>query len=274
MRTPPPHRRFFAVLLAALLTPAVAETSVAETRASPPPREPVQLALIAAGPLQAGLEVRLQPGWKFYWRNPGEGGVPPRFDWSASRNLAAAEVAWPAPRRITIGGVDLHGYSGEVVLPLTLKPQEAGKRVTLDLKLEYGICKDICILREDSLSRVLPAGAAVDAAAAAKLARWQAEVPVPAAAAGIRLLSRQAEPGRLVLLLDSGQPFAQPDLFVEGAPEVWFGRPEISLAEGGKTVRFVVPVQPAEAAAALPLTLTLTDTGRSDAGRAVEFTLR
>lgn len=264
MRAWLPYRWFFAALLSTLLLVVAAGVN-----ATPPSREPVRLSLIVAGPLQVGLEVRLQPGWKFYWRSPGEGGVPPRFDWSASGNLAAAEVAWPAPRRIAIGRADLHGYTGAVVLPVTLTPQDAGKPVALDFTLEYGICKDICILREDRLSRLLPPDAATDAAAAARLTRWQAEVPVPASEAGIGLLSRQADAGRLIILLGSAQPFQRPDLFVEGAPEAWFGRPEVSLAEGGKKARFVIPVQPAEAAASLPLTLTLTDVGR-----AAELTVR
>lgn len=264
MRAKLPYRRFFAALLAGLLLVATGGVN-----ASPPPREPVQLALIAAGPLQAGLEVRLQPGWKFYWRSPGEGGVPPRFDWSASSNLAAAEVAWPAPRRISIGNVDLHGYTGEVVLPIALTAVDRSRPIMLDLTLEYGVCKDICILREERLSRLLQPDAGIDEAAAAKLARWQAAVPIPAAAAGIRLLSRQATPGRLTISLGADHPFERPDLFVEGAPEAWFGRPEVSLAPGGREAHFVIPVQPAEAAASLPLALTVTDTRL-----AAEFTVR
>src|SRR6185295_19860556 len=32
--------------------------------------------------IRAGVEIKLQPGWKTYWRYPGDAGVPPRFDWS------------------------------------------------------------------------------------------------------------------------------------------------------------------------------------------------
>lgn len=225
------------------------------------PGEPVRLALIAAGPLQAGLQVRLAPGWKFYWRNPGEGGVPPRFDWSASRNLAAAAVAWPAPRRITIGTADLHGYTGEVVLPVALTPERSGEAIAVNLLLEYGICKDICILREDRLTRTIQPDAPVDSAAAVLLARWQARVPRAAQEAGVTLASRQAAPGRLTIRLAGPRPFERPDLFIEGAPEAWFGRPEVSLSADGREARFVIPVQPAGAASDLPITMTLTDKG-------------
>src|SRR5690606_34087546 len=168
----------------------------------------------------------------------------------------------------------LHGYTGEVVLPIALTANDAGKPIALDLRFEYGICKDICILREERLSRILPPDAPIDGRAAATLARWQAALPVPAAAAGITLVSRQAVPGRLTLLLAAKQPFGKPDLFVEGAPEAWFGRPELSLSDDGRQARFVIAVQPAEAALSLPLTLTVTDAGPRETRRAVELTVR
>ena len=37
--------------------------------------------------LMAGIELRMDDGWKTYWRNPGDSGVPPQFDWSGSTNL-------------------------------------------------------------------------------------------------------------------------------------------------------------------------------------------
>ena len=43
----------------------------------------------ANAPVRAGVEIKLKAGWKTYWRYPGDAGVPPRFDWSGSENLAA-----------------------------------------------------------------------------------------------------------------------------------------------------------------------------------------
>src|SRR4029077_13039170 len=47
--------------------------------------------------LRAGVEIKLQPGWKTYWRYPGDSGVPPRFDFSGSENLKSAKVLYQAP---------------------------------------------------------------------------------------------------------------------------------------------------------------------------------
>ncbi len=49
------------------------------------------------GIVQAGLEIVLHPRRKTYWRYPGDSGVPPRFNWSGSTNVADVSVLWPAP---------------------------------------------------------------------------------------------------------------------------------------------------------------------------------
>ena len=83
----------------------------------------------AASIHHAGVEVHLAPGWKTYWRYPGDSGVPPRFDFSGSRNLKSASVRYPAPHRLTDESGTSIGYKGDVVFPLDVTPQDAGKPV-------------------------------------------------------------------------------------------------------------------------------------------------
>ena len=44
-----------------------------------------------------GLEFKLEPGWKIYWRQPGDSGLPPELDFSSSKNLSSYEIKWPYP---------------------------------------------------------------------------------------------------------------------------------------------------------------------------------
>src|SRR5215213_8372431 len=60
--------------------------------------------------MRAGLQIKLGPGWKTYWRYPGDSGVPPRFDFSRSENLGELSVLWPAPHRFTDDGGTSIGY--------------------------------------------------------------------------------------------------------------------------------------------------------------------
>lgn len=252
-------RRILAVLAVLLPLPAAAQVVTTLERSAP---EPVRLDIVDAGGGDIGIRVRLAPGWKFYWRTPGEGGVPPQFDWSGSQNLKAAQLAWPAPHRITIGDADLFGYVDEVILPVMILPQKTGAAIDLALRAEYGVCKDICILREDHLQHRIVAPPAADPQAAALLADWRARVPQPAAAAGVKLVSRSEQNGRLSVTLSSDRPLHKPDLLVEGTPDAWFGRPVVSLMAEGREAKFVLPVAP-PAAASGPLVLTLLDGTRA-----------
>src|SRR5260221_6160480 len=56
--------------------------------------------------LDAGLQIRLAPDWHAYWRSPGDAGIPPSIDWAGSINVAAATIAWPAPKRYSLFGLE------------------------------------------------------------------------------------------------------------------------------------------------------------------------
>lgn len=110
-----------------------------------------------SGSILAFVEIALEPGWKTYWRTPGDaGGLPPSFDWSNSTNVANATVEFPAPRRFTDKSGSTIGYHDEVVLPVTVTPKDPGAPVSLVLGLHYGICKEICVPVEAELALELP----------------------------------------------------------------------------------------------------------------------
>src|SRR5690348_16523091 len=81
--------------------------------------------------LRAGIEIKLQPGWKTYWRYPGDSGVPPRFDFAGSQNVKDVLVAWPAPHRFSDDSGITIGYKDDVIFPLHVVPQDPGKPVRL-----------------------------------------------------------------------------------------------------------------------------------------------
>src|SRR5580704_8451102 len=86
--------------------------------------------------VRAGIEIKLDSGWKTYWRDPGDSGVPPKLDFSGSDNVKTVTVLWPAPQRFPDGaGGNSIGYSDHVVLPLRIAPQDAAKQLSLQLKL-------------------------------------------------------------------------------------------------------------------------------------------
>jgi DsbC/DsbD-like thiol-disulfide interchange protein len=96
--------------------------------------------------LLGGVAFRLQPGWKTYWRTPGDSGVPPRFDFSKSDNVEAVTVLWPAPQKFDdgAGGISL-GYHDQLVLPLRIVAKNVDKPVTLRAEINYAVCEKLCI---------------------------------------------------------------------------------------------------------------------------------
>ncbi|MBI5262495.1 MAG: cytochrome C biogenesis protein [Bradyrhizobium sp.] len=100
-----------------------------------------------SGPvLLGGIAFHLQPGWKTYWRTPGDSGVPPRFDFSKSENVEAVTILWPAPLKFDDGaGGHSLGYRHHVVLPLRIVAKNADKPVTLRADIQYAVCEKLCI---------------------------------------------------------------------------------------------------------------------------------
>ena len=111
--------------------------------------EHVRLRLVAThdedGALQGLIEMELEPGWKTYWRSPGDAGIPPRFDFSASRNAAGAEVDFPAPERSDDGFAASNVYHDRVALPVRFSTSTAGQPVRLDLAADLGVCDEVCL---------------------------------------------------------------------------------------------------------------------------------
>jgi DsbC/DsbD-like thiol-disulfide interchange protein len=104
----------------------------------------------------AALQIELAPGWKTYWRFPGDaGGVPPMFDWTKSDNVASADVSYPVPTRFVEKGGDTLGYKDAVAFPITIKPKDASQPVSLKLALDYGVCREVCVPVEAELAIVI-----------------------------------------------------------------------------------------------------------------------
>jgi DsbC/DsbD-like thiol-disulfide interchange protein len=202
----------------------------------------------------AGIEIELDRGFKTYWRTPGDSGIPPRFDWSQSRNVRAVEIQWPAPRRTHDSGGVSYGYGGHVVLPVSVLPQDASQPVRLRLALDYGVCKDICI----------PARAELDLDLAEKgphspaIAQALAAVPRPqplGAEEALSILDAAAAPGntRTLTVRVRAPAGTMPVLFAEG-PEDW----SLSTSPVAEDGRVTVTVDDRPVAASGPVSLRLT----------------
>ena len=172
--------------------------------------------------LLGGIAFQLQPGWKTYWRNPGDSGVPPRFDFSKSENIEAVTVLWPAPTKFDDGaGGHSLGYKGQVVLPLRIVAKNADKPVTLRADINYAVCEKLCIPVEASAELAFTSVASTEDSA---LFAALDTVPKPANVGDpnpltIRDVKRD---GKSTVLVDVVSPDSRElSLFVEGPTPDW-----------------------------------------------------
>ncbi len=231
--------------------------------------------LIAAAPalgdsssVVLGLEFQLAPHWKIYWRSPGDAGFPPHLDWSGSENLASAAIAWPAPERFSVLGLETVGYSGAVVLPITALLAQQSAPLHLRAELDYLTCSEICIPYKTSLALDLPVAAPASGGAgyAALIAQYQALVPGDGAATGLALTSAALRPGTAPVLdlhVRSATPLAAPDAFIESPQAVAFGAPLVVSSAAGETVLRLAVSGDWAALFDQPLAVTLVDGTRA-----------
>ncbi|MEA2985122.1 MAG: hypothetical protein QOD94_1376 [Alphaproteobacteria bacterium] len=202
---------------------------------------------IGAPALRAGIAMRIAPGWKTYWRYAGDSGLPPTFDFTGSENVKRVTVLWPVPRRFADGaGGNSIGYTGEVVFPLQVMPQDARRPVTLRLKAEYGVCEKICIPASGKAQLQLTGGQSSEDTAV-RVA--EARVPRPAALGepgplSVRALHREVIASRQRVIIDVTVPDGgEVDLFAEGPTRQWslpLPEPVESGPEGARRFAFDV----------------------------------
>lgn len=210
----------------------------------------------AEGLLRGALEIRLKPGWKTYWRDPGESGVPPTLDIVLESGEATVEIGFPTPSRFDDGYSRWAGYDRSVALTLTLRlPEAARTPLRVEASAFLGVCETICIPVQAQLAVPIAHGGD-DPEHAAVVASAFAALPGPARP-GFEARAADLE-GEDAILIEADLPDgASPvDLFVDGTPSLGLGVPK--LLDGGAAPVFSVPV---------------TSGGAGAGGREIAYTL-
>ncbi|HXR05323.1 MAG TPA: protein-disulfide reductase DsbD domain-containing protein, partial [Verrucomicrobiae bacterium] len=69
----------------------------------------------------AGVDMKMEPGWHTYWKNPGEAGMATKIEWQLPPGVTAGEIQWPLPEKLPPAEVTTYGYNDEVALLVPLK---------------------------------------------------------------------------------------------------------------------------------------------------------
>lgn len=213
----------------------------------------------ADGKLKGVLDIELKPGWKTYWRDPGDSGVPPQVDVSTSQNISAAEVAYPAPERHDDGYSEWAGYDVPVGLPVTLTLADAGAPTRIVADVFMGVCETICVPVQARIE-LDPAIDPDNPGDANLVAMAFAALPKPANAEF--QASVTASDGEMLTIATTLPGEAKDaDLFVAGTDGYLFGTPKRHEQDGKATFAIKVLERPKSAPAGKGIPYTLTSPG-------------
>lgn len=214
----------FALPLCILMTPAAAQTfdDIAQV-------EVLSGWTTSQGTRMAGLRIKLAPGWKTYWRAPGDAGIPPHVNFSGSENVAATALMWPVPEVFDQAGMRSIGYETEVVVPVEVTPTTGSGAMTLTGTLDIGVCEEICIPVQLPFAALLPPdGGRNPSIVAAMIDR-----PLTAAEAGVTEANCAVTPDDSGLTVTASLTMPRAgrteEVVIEaGDPQVWVSEPDVA----------------------------------------------
>jgi DsbC/DsbD-like thiol-disulfide interchange protein len=172
---------------------------------------------------RAGLSIKLNDGWKTYWRVPGDGGIAPQLDFSGE-NLKTTRVDYPLPQRFDDAAGHTIGYKHEVVFPLALEPHDPTRPLNISFKGFFGVCDVVCIPAQVS-AEVHFDPALADAPDQLLINSWQKRVPIRKADGPVTKAAAKIQNGKPYLILDLAESVR--DIFVEGQSLHYYGQPQL-----------------------------------------------
>ena len=110
---------------------------------------------MANGNHMAAVRISLAPGWKTYWRAPGEGGVPTIITLTEAPGIDGMAIHWPSPDVFFVNGMRSIGYHDEVILPVEFALNQQGE-VAIAGEIDLGVCLDVCMPVTLNLEGLLP----------------------------------------------------------------------------------------------------------------------
>jgi thiol:disulfide interchange protein DsbD len=130
----------------------------------------------------AGVDLKMDPAWHTYWKNPGAAGLATKIEWQLPPGVTAGEIQWPLPEKFPPVEVTTYGYEKEVMLlvPLTLASNLSASPLYLKANVSWLECKDVCVPASQNVEAKMNVGSETKTSAdAATIGSWKSKVPMP-----------------------------------------------------------------------------------------------
>jgi DsbC/DsbD-like thiol-disulfide interchange protein len=214
----------------------------------------------AEGRLRGILDIELKPGWKTYWRDPGDAGVPPTLDASANPNIVGAEFDFPAPQRHDEGDFKWAGYDYPLGLPVTFTLKDPAGPAAIDAAVFLGVCETICVPVQTKLALDPVSDPDNPDDASAVSAAFAAIPPAATPEFGVKLAEKAGDRKAVLQATFPGNPESA-ELFIAGEDGYVFATPAKEERDG-KTFFSLEVTRPDETPKGVGLHYTLvTDAG-------------
>ena len=170
------------------------------------------------GTHMAALRIDLAPGWKTYWRSPGDAGIPPLITVTGG-GVDRVQYHWPTPHVFDQNGMRSIGYHDTLVLPVEVSGHGS---LRLTGSLDIGVCQDICVPAQLAFDAPLTDGPRDPVIVGALLDQPQAEGRATC----------RVTPTAQGLLLDATLSLpptgdAEAVVIEAGDPQIWVSEPQI-----------------------------------------------
>lgn len=101
----------------------------------------------------------MKPNWHIYWKNPGDGVVPPEVLLDVPDGFEVGESMWPRPKRIdgTFGNVYSYADEAAIFFPVTVPEDFDADEATFEASVAFAVCDPRkCLFGDMSRRLTLP----------------------------------------------------------------------------------------------------------------------
>ena len=107
----------------------------------------------AGEPFWVIVDLKIEPNWNVYWKNPGDTGMPVSIEWDLPSGFVADAQQWPYPQRMEADSFVGFGYENNVAFLSRITPPkdlDHEGAYPLKAKIKYLVCSDsACLPGED-----------------------------------------------------------------------------------------------------------------------------
>ena len=173
----------------------------------------------------AGVQLRMDPRWHTYWRNPGASGMATEIHWKLPPGITAGPIRWPVPEKLPDEDLTTYVYKNEVVLlvPLKLATNLPAGPLQLKAEVSWLECDVQCVPGGESVQATLNIGAETKPSKDAPLLdAWQSRLPKDDAGLAARAWWQDAATGKdrfLLLEWHSSAAAGEADFFPNGSED-------------------------------------------------------